>query len=30
MSLVRFYNKPLTNAEVAANYEFSKAAHGLT
>jgi hypothetical protein len=30
MSLVRFYNKALTNAEVATNYEFSKAAHGLT
>jgi len=30
MSIFRFYNKPLTNAEVAANYEFSKTAHGLT
>ena len=30
MSLVRFYNKALTNAEVTANYEFSKTAHGLT
>jgi hypothetical protein len=30
MSLVRFYNKALTTAEVSANYEFSKTAHGLT